>query len=200
MRWVCTPRPSHRQAHGLAGLQEDRVRLHAEPDAGRRAGGDDVARMQRHEVADVADELAPRRRSSSCVVPSCMRLPSTSSHSGRFCGSGISSLVTSHGPIGPNVSQPLPLSQCRRARSGTRARTRRCRRNSRRRSRAPRSPGRSARVRADDDAELDFPVGLLRAARQLRRRRSGRDSAPSDFRKMIGSFGIGMPVSAAWSA
>ncbi len=28
----------------------------------------------------------------------------------------------------------------------------------------------------------------------------GPHSAPSDFRKMIGSFGTGMPASAAWSA
>ena len=45
------------EAHGLAGLQEDRVRLHAHADAGRRAGGDDVAGLQGHELADVADEL-----------------------------------------------------------------------------------------------------------------------------------------------
>src|SRR4051812_22743216 len=31
-------------------------RLHAEPHAGRRAGGDDVARQQRHELADVRNQ------------------------------------------------------------------------------------------------------------------------------------------------
>src|SRR3954469_16953060 len=29
----------------------------------------------------------------------------------RFCGSGTSSFVTSHGPSGPKVGQPLPLVQ-----------------------------------------------------------------------------------------
>jgi hypothetical protein len=43
------------------------------------------------------------------VLPSCMRSPFTSSHMARFCGSGISSVVTSHGPSGPNVSQLLPF-------------------------------------------------------------------------------------------
>ena len=35
------------------------------------------------------------------VLPDCMRLPFTSSHISSFCGSLISSVVTSHGPIGP---------------------------------------------------------------------------------------------------
>ena len=46
------------------------------------------------------------------VLPVCMRSPFTSSHMSRFCGSVISSVVTSHGPIGPAVSKPLPLSHC----------------------------------------------------------------------------------------
>ena len=44
------------------------------------------------------------------VLPRWRRSPFTSSHMSRFCGSLISSLVTNHGPIGPKVSQPLPLS------------------------------------------------------------------------------------------
>ena len=46
------------------------------------------------------------------VLPVCMRLPLTSSHMSSTCGSVISSVVTSHGPIGPKLSQPLPLSHC----------------------------------------------------------------------------------------
>ncbi len=46
------------------------------------------------------------------VEPVCIRLPSTSSHMDRFCTSGISSGVTSHGPSGPKVGQPLPLAHC----------------------------------------------------------------------------------------
>src|SRR6476661_7586587 len=43
------------------------------------------------------------------VEPCCRYLPLTVSHMSRFCGSLISSLVTSHGPSGPNVLQLLPL-------------------------------------------------------------------------------------------
>ena len=46
------------------------------------------------------------------VLPVCRRIPLTSSHMSRFCGSLISSVVTSQGPIGPKVSQPLPLPHC----------------------------------------------------------------------------------------
>ena len=46
------------------------------------------------------------------VLPVCLRTPLTSSHMSRFCGSLSSSVVTSHGPIGPKVSQPLPLLHC----------------------------------------------------------------------------------------
>ncbi len=46
------------------------------------------------------------------VLPVCMRLPLTSSAMPSVCGSRISSVVTSQGPIGPAVSKPLPLSHC----------------------------------------------------------------------------------------
>src|SRR5438034_10631239 len=46
------------------------------------------------------------------VLPRWRFSPLTSSHMSRFCGFLISSLVTSHGPSGPNVSQPLPLVHC----------------------------------------------------------------------------------------
>lgn len=45
------------------------------------------------------------------MVPFCFSSPLTHSLSGRFCGSGTSSAVTSQGPSGLNVSQFLPLSQ-----------------------------------------------------------------------------------------
>ena len=51
------------------------------------------------------------------VFPSCTRSPLTSSHRGRFCGSGVSSFVTIHGPSGANVSQLLPLVHCLPGRS-----------------------------------------------------------------------------------
>ena len=43
------------------------------------------------------------------VDPVWRRLPLTSSHIDSFWTSGISSLVTSQGPTGPNVSCDLPL-------------------------------------------------------------------------------------------
>src|SRR5256886_6085328 len=41
----------------IAGLEEFRLGLHAEPDARRRAGGDDVARLQHEELRAVPDEV-----------------------------------------------------------------------------------------------------------------------------------------------
>src|SRR5215471_9270799 len=41
----------------VAGLEEFRLGLHAEPDARRRAGGDDVARLQHEELRAVPDEV-----------------------------------------------------------------------------------------------------------------------------------------------
>src|SRR5712692_2846318 len=45
------------ELHHVAGLEEHRCGLDAEADAWRRAGGDDVARQERHVVADVRDDL-----------------------------------------------------------------------------------------------------------------------------------------------
>ena len=41
----------------VAGLQVLRRRLHPHPNARRRAGGDDVARLKRHELAEIADQM-----------------------------------------------------------------------------------------------------------------------------------------------
>lgn len=43
------------------------------------------------------------------VLPVCMRLPFRTSHMASFCGRGISSRVTSQGPIGPKVRSPFTL-------------------------------------------------------------------------------------------
>src|SRR6188472_2816026 len=45
------------EPHLVAGLEEHGRRLHAESHAGRRAGGDEVARPERHEAAAVRDQL-----------------------------------------------------------------------------------------------------------------------------------------------
>src|SRR5271166_6744870 len=50
--------PLDAEPHRLPRLQEHRLRLDAEADTRWRAGRDDVTRLQRDEVADVADDLA----------------------------------------------------------------------------------------------------------------------------------------------
>ena len=46
------------------------------------------------------------------VDPVCILLPFTSKYIERFWTSSISSVVTNYGPIGPKVSQDLPLVHC----------------------------------------------------------------------------------------
>ena len=55
-----------------------------------------------------------------------------------------------------------------------------------------------ARRTADDDAELDLPVGLGRADGTSTRSK-GPTTVLGSFMKTIGSSGIAAPVSAAWS-
>ena len=52
---------------------------------------------------------------------------------------------------------------------------------------------------ADDHSELDFPVGLLRPARNLDVVVGTARWQEVAFMKMIGSAGTAMPDSAAWS-
>src|SRR5216683_1340090 len=94
------------------------------------------------------------------VEPFCRVSPFTVSSMSRCCGSLTSSLVTSQGPIGPKVSQPLPLVHW-----------------------PPRSIWKSSLVELFGVIVLSFGPQMLEGA----------------LLKMIGSLGIGMPVSAAWS-
>src|ERR1700674_1052132 len=48
----------------------------------------------------------------SWVVPSCFSVPSTRRRSFNDCGSGTSSAVTIHGPVGQLRSRLLPLKYC----------------------------------------------------------------------------------------
>src|SRR5689334_12412260 len=54
-RLLLLAEPGDAEAHRLPRLEEFR-RLHARPDAGRRAGGDHVAGFDRHKAADIADQ------------------------------------------------------------------------------------------------------------------------------------------------
>ncbi len=104
--------PVDAQMYNVAGFQENLVGFLAFTYTGRRAGGDDVARQKRQKSADIGYDLrTPKIMVLVDCRPACAcrSRPATCS---TICGSGISSLVTSQGPTGPNVSQPLPLSHC----------------------------------------------------------------------------------------
>ena len=45
------------ETHHVAGFQKFRLRLEAQANAGRRAGDDDVARLQHEELRTVPDEV-----------------------------------------------------------------------------------------------------------------------------------------------
>ncbi len=100
------------------------------------------------------------------VLPVCMRLPFTSSHMARFCGSRDLVAVTTHGPSGAKVSKPLPLSQVGPRSSCQCARTRRCRSGSRRRDSAHRLPGTYFAVLPMTKASSTSQSDFLRLARQ----------------------------------
>ena len=59
--------------------------------------------------------------------------------------------------------------------------------------------GEIARALADDDAELDLLVELARIRAGMMVSSFGPQMQLGALLKMIGSFGIGMPASAAWS-
>src|SRR6516164_2969676 len=96
------------ETHHVAGFQKFRLRLKARANAGRRAGDDDVARLQ-HENCEQYQTRCATPNTMVRVEPFCRLSPLTVSHMLSRCGSLISSLVTSQGPSGPNVSQPFPL-------------------------------------------------------------------------------------------
>src|SRR5260370_26092741 len=68
--------PGDAEAHRIPRLEEA-LRFHAEPDTGRCSRGHDIARQQRHEMADVADDVRTRKI-MFLVEPFCMRWPLTS--------------------------------------------------------------------------------------------------------------------------
>ena len=55
--WRCSPSFAMPSRMVSPGCKIDRLGLPAHADARRGAGGDDVARLQGHELADVADDL-----------------------------------------------------------------------------------------------------------------------------------------------
>ena len=82
------------------------------PTPGGVPGEDQVARLERDRLGDERDQVARRRRPCWrwCRPGGSRRSPGTGSPSA--CGSGISSAVTIHGPIGANVSSALPRIHC----------------------------------------------------------------------------------------
>ena len=94
--------------HAVAGPQEHR-RVLAHANARRRAGGNDVAGLQAHEMADIADE--PRHAEDhvlghAILIATGRRPRATDPDS---AGPAPRPRVTSQGPIGPNESALLPL-------------------------------------------------------------------------------------------
>ena len=65
---AASPRPSMPSSTTSPGFRYTGSGFMPKPDAGRSAGADHVARQQRHELADVADERRRRRRSCCAVV------------------------------------------------------------------------------------------------------------------------------------
>ena len=133
------------------------------------------------------------------VEPVWQRWPLTSSHIARLCGSGIASAVTSHGPSGPKVSCDLPLVHWPRrsiwnARSETSLHTAypaTCLSASASLTYLARVPMTTAS--STSQSSLVEPRGFSTSS-------FGPHSALFAFMKTIGSAGIGMPDSAAWSA
>jgi len=183
----------HAERDDVARLQVPR-RLAAHPDARRRSGGDDVPRQQRHEPADVADEVR-HAEDHRARVARCIGSPLTSSQRSSACGSAF---VARHEPRSDRAEgvAALPRSTGRRARAGSCAPTRRDdavaghvierpRLRHVLRLRATRRPARP-------------PSRLGRAARMTRSSR-GPVMHVVAFRNTIGSDGAARPASAAWS-
>ncbi len=93
--------------HHVARLEIAR-RLGAMADSGRSAGGDEIARPERHEAADIGDELADRE-DHVLGVTALTALAVDRRPEREPCGSATSSAVTSQGPMGAKVSALLPL-------------------------------------------------------------------------------------------
>ena len=133
------------------------------------------------------------------VEPSCIRCPSTSSQRARFWGSGISSWVTSQGPTGPKVSAPLPLSQVP-PRSICHSRSLTSLQMVYPATWSIAASGETFFARLPMTMASSTSQSVFTLLRGITTSSFGPCSEPSDFRNMIGSLGIGAPVSAAWSA
>ena len=56
------------QLHHIAGLEEDRIWLHAHANARRGSGGDDITRVERHQLRQMADDLCNREDHCRCIA------------------------------------------------------------------------------------------------------------------------------------
>ena len=183
------------EPHHIAGLEVAR-RLLAHADAGRRAGGDDVAGHQRHEVADVADQMVDREDHRPGVAVLHPLAIDVEPHVERL---RIGDLVARHQPRPERGEAVAALALVPGAAAlelivalrhvvadevagdvGERVMHRDV-----------------AGGAADDHGELDLPIGLFRAARDAMTS-SGPAIEVVALAKTIGSVG-GWPVSAAWS-
>src|ERR1700755_1514289 len=132
------------------------------------------------------------------VDPVWQRLPFTSSHIESFCTSGISSLVTSHGPTGPNVSCDLPLVQVP-PRSIWKLRSGAALQMVEPATWLSASASETYLARVPMMAAISTSQSSLVDPRGFSTASLGPDSEVLAFRKKIGSDGIAAPVSLAWS-
>ena len=56
------------QLHHIAGLEVDRFRLYAHPHTRRGSGGDDITRVERHKLGQMADNLRHREDHGRCIA------------------------------------------------------------------------------------------------------------------------------------
>ena len=193
----CSPRPSMPSVTTSPDIEILR-RLHAGADAGRGAGGDDVAGQQRHELRDVGNALRHREdhgrgRPGLAALAVDVEPHRQLLHVGDFVlgdepraerPKGVVRLALGPLPqpldleiaLGDVVADAIAGNMVERVGFGD-----------------------IFGAGADDGGDLDFPVELGRAARLLDRIVGAAQSAVLAFRKKIGSDGIGLPVSLAWS-
>src|SRR5580704_19623770 len=132
------------------------------------------------------------------VLPVWRRWPLTSHHSPSFCTSAISSLVTSQGPSGPNVSCDLPLVHWPR-RSIWKLRSETSLQTQYPATWFSASASETYFARVPMMAAISTSQSSLVEPRGFSTLSFGPEREVFALMKKIGSVGIGEPVSLAWS-
>src|SRR5690606_18738103 len=110
--WVCSPSPSIQSFTVSPGLSQPGVSHFGGLWPSATPGGVPVVMMSPGSMTKNCEQYQTMYGTLKIIVlvePSCRVSPLTVSFIFRFCVSLISSRVTSHGPMGPKLSQPLPF-------------------------------------------------------------------------------------------